>query len=290
MNIAVTGADTAWMLGSGFPTGPQCPADGLDVDQWNGTAWTLLPAAAPVAGQSGFNGAIAASSASNVWVFPVAPGPGNTFFASAENWNGASWSVSSLPVRMEAQAALAFSRNDAWVFGPTARLHVAAHYNGASWQPASLPGEPMAVSALAANDIWAAGPSDRTARLAPSRQVIILMHWNGRYWQTVSTPRIRLPKGERPVISGLVALGPKNAWWSYTPETSAFKVRPGSAMLHWNGKHWTSVRLPAAAAGGGLNSTDLSMFWIPHSRSLWAIGYAHASSDAIEALTERYTS
>jgi hypothetical protein len=160
------------------------------------------------------------------------------------------------------------------------------------------------------------------------------MHWNGRGWQTTSTPRIRLPKGEAPVISGLVAFGPKNAWWSYTPETSDFKVRPGSAMPHWNGKRWTSVRLPAAASGAGLaaqdghgglwlqsilpgsgplvtvafhytgagrwtrevppipsgfNSTDLDMFWIPHSRSLWAIGYAHASSDVIEAVTERYT-
>jgi hypothetical protein len=47
----------------------------------------------------------------------------------------------------------------------------------------------------------------------------------------------------------------------------------------------TKSVLPVPA---GFNSTNLSLYWIPRSRSVWAIGIAHASDDEQTGLAERY--
>jgi hypothetical protein len=39
----------------------------------------------------------------------------------------------------------------------------------------------------------------------------------------------------------------------------------------------------------GYNSTNLALFWIPHSQSVWAVGFAHASNESQTGLVERYT-
>jgi len=340
LKVAATSPQSAWMMGAGFPNGGQCPADGIDVSHWNGSAWTLLPATTALADQTGSNGAIAASSSANVWVFPLL-GTGTTVYAAAENWNGSTWTDFSLPDQMLVQYAVTFGRSAAWAFGPRPfgagpHLNVAAYFNGSSWQRAPLPGEPLDESALAANDIWAVGPSAKTAAKKPSQQVTIAMHWNGKQWQTLATPRIRVGKGEQALVNGVVALGPKNFWWSYVLLASSGQARPGGQMLHWNGRRWSQVRVPTAGVqvGGGVitedgdggvwlemtatkdgvattlayhysaagrwshsvlpipkgyNSTSLSLFWIPHSRSVWAVGYAHASTNAQVGIIERYT-
>jgi hypothetical protein len=106
LEVAATGADAAWMMAGGFANGGQCPADGMDVSDWNGTAWTLLPPTTALAGQTGFDGAIAASSASNVWVLPaIAVGSSTAAHASPENWNGSAWTDFSLPRPMDVQGA-----------------------------------------------------------------------------------------------------------------------------------------------------------------------------------------
>ncbi len=342
LELAVTGSNAAWMMAEGFPNGGQCPADGMDVSHWNGKAWTLLPATTALEGQTGYDGAIAASSATNVWVFPLVFVGSSPAYASPENWNGSAWTDFPLPFRMNVGLAVTYGRSDAWVFGPKYKgtalgLSVAAHFNGISWQPARLPGEPLAVSALAANDIWAVGPSAKTAAKKPDQQVLIAMHWDGKTWQTMSTPRIRVGKGEQVLVNGAVATSPKNLFWSYALTTTAGKeLRWGGKMLHWNGRKWTEVKLPTAAAlfpsavaaqdgdggvwvtstGGnssapvtvayhysaagrwtrdvlpipaGFNSTSLNLFWIPHTRSLWAVGFAHASTNAEVGIVERYT-
>jgi hypothetical protein len=195
---------------------------------------------------------------------------------------------------------------------------------------------PAAVSALSANDMWAVGPSAKTASRPVTRQVVVAMHWNGKAWQTLATPRIKLPKGEGEEAVGVAAIGPRNLWWVEQPETAKYQRKPGTRLLHWNGKRWSSIRVPAGTQapsvtqamtqdghGGvwleviqgpsaapvtvayhytaalhstkrvlpipaGYNSTNLALFWIPHSRSVWAVGFAHASNESQTGLVERY--
>jgi hypothetical protein len=338
--LAVLSSDAAWMMAGGGLTSGQCAADGIDVSHWNGNAWTLLPPTTALTNQTGTDLAIAASSTRNVWIFPLVFGPTTAPYAAPENWDGSTWTAYSLPM-MNVVHAVAFSRSNAWVFGPkitgsTQGLWVAAHFNGSSWQRVRMPGEPLAASAQAANDIWAIGPSNKTAAKGSNRQVRIAMHWDGHRWQTLSTPRIRVARKEQVLVNGAVAIGQKNFWWSYSVLTTSGKVRPGGRMLHWNGRKWREVKLPTATqlfgtavaaedgAGGvwltsitgnssapvtvayhysaaghwsrdvppipaGFNSTSLSLFWIPHTRSLWGVGSAHASStNAEEGIVERY--
>jgi hypothetical protein len=330
--MAATGPDSAWILGGGLLSTGGCAADGIDVNYWNGASWSLLPATMALPGQTGFDAAIAASSTQNVWVFPILAGPGSKVHATAENWNGTDWTTVRLPVPMLVNNAFAFSASDAWASARTDRgSTVMLRYNGSSWHRASLPGAPAQVSALSAKDMWALGPSAKTASAGVTRQVIVAMHWNGRVWRTLPTPRVRLPKGEGETVLAVAATGPGNVWWVERPVTTKYQGKPGTRLLHWNGKRWSSVPAPSgtqylaqdghggvwlgAAQGpsaapvtvtyhytaalhptrrvlpipAGYNSTALSLSWIPHSRSVWALGFAHASNDAQTGLVESYT-
>jgi hypothetical protein len=318
-------------MGAGLRTTGGCAADGIDVNYWNGASWSLLPATSALPGQIGSSGAIAASSTKNVWVFPILSGPGNGV-ATAENWNGSGWTTVPLPADMQMRNAIAFSASDTWAFGVTQHgKAITLRFNGSSWDRVSLPADPLQVSALSAKDIWAVGPSAKTAAKPVTRQVIVAMHWNGRAWQTLPTPRIRLPRGEGESVVAAAATGPNSVWWVERPVTATYRTKPGTRLLHWNGKRWSSVRAPAGTQdltqdgrGGiwlgaiqgpgaapvtvayhysaalhstkrvlpipaGYNSAWLSLFWTPHSRSVWAIGYARASNSSTIGLVERYT-
>jgi hypothetical protein len=195
LKMATTGPDAAWVMGAGLSQTDGCAADGIDVDYWNGGSWSLLPATAALPGQTGSNGAIAASSTQNVWVFPVLAGPGTSVYATTENWNGTSWIAVPLPVNMLVSSAVAFSASDAWASGLTERgRSILVRFTGSSWHRASLPGEPVQVSALSASDMWAVGPSAKTAARPVTKHAIVAMHWTGRKWRTLATPRIRLPR------------------------------------------------------------------------------------------------
>jgi hypothetical protein len=330
--MATTGPDAAWVMGAGLTQTDGCAADGIDVDYWNGATWSLLPATTALPGQTGSNGAIAASSPRNVWVFPLLGGSGTSVYATTENWNGTSWTAVPLPLHMLVSSAVAFSASDAWVSGLTeSGTSILVRFTGSSWHRASLPGEPVQVSALSASDIWAVGPSAKTAARPVTKHAIVAMHWSGRKWRTLATPRIRLPRGEGEQVIAVAAAGPDDVWWVEQPVTTKYQDRPGTRLLHWNGARWSSVAAPPGAEdltqdgnGGvwlgafqgpsealvtvayhysaalrrtksvlpvptGFNSTSLGLFWIPHSRSVWAIGIAHASDNAETGLAERYT-
>ncbi len=91
--------------------------------------------------------------------------------------------------------------NDVWVVGNTfgtganytRSCTFALHWNGATWQSPATPavvGEPelLAVSARAANDVWAVGERI-TVVAATGRQLdnSVILHWNGTKWASVPT-------------------------------------------------------------------------------------------------------
>lgn len=102
---------------------------------------------------------VAASSASNLWMFNAKLGG---LAPAALRWNGKAWRLQKLPawvirrspnLAYYAQAAV-FGPNSVWVFGIGAggnvnSSHLAARYNGHTWIKVPLPAEPLQVSALA---------------------------------------------------------------------------------------------------------------------------------------------
>ena len=125
--------------------------------------------------------AITASSAANAWIRTASSSK-----PVAVRWNGQRWTASVLPpwvVRIgrsgEADdVAAAISARNVWNFSLSATQNpaMAARYNGHCWVRAYLPGEPTAVSALSASDIWAVGPSRKTMSKPVAQRVYLAMH------------------------------------------------------------------------------------------------------------------
>jgi hypothetical protein len=147
------------------------------------------------------------------------------------------------------QSAVAFSSKDAWAFGLVGRgdgslVPYSARYNGQRWRPVTLPGMPLAVSAVSHDDMWAVGPSLKTATQPVRRQVFIAMHWTGGHWLTLPLPKARLPKGQDLSYTGsVVAVGPGEVWCTYRIANSQNTIVSG--LLHWHAGQWQTFRLPA---------------------------------------------
>jgi hypothetical protein len=269
---------------------------------WDGHHWRPIALPAPL-NYSRFLIAMGASSVSNLWVI--------TSYGNAGIWNGASWTVRSMPswalVRGRSgdfTAVLSvFSRRNVWVFSGQP---AAAHLFKGRWHRVRLPVTPYWISPVTANDIWALGfrPTG-----APTEA---LMRWNGSAWRTTALPAVRIPRGGS-VSYGIAAAGPRALWMTRTVWNA--RLVPSVSLLHWTGT-WHQVPVPfpdsypgALAPDGnggawfivsqvvrhklvtrfyhygrgrwsryaiptkpGRRSFVASVTWIPGTRSLWAIG------------------
>jgi hypothetical protein len=142
-------------------------------------------------------------------------------FDAAAHWTGHRWSVSSFPRQMTVISADAFTGANVWAFG-TVRHGIAgdvpyvARYNGKRWRTARLPGPVVSAGATAATDIWAVGPSIKTAAAPVRRQTLLAMHWNGKGWTTFVLPKISWPAGAVSITGQVAAVSPSEFWWQYT--------------------------------------------------------------------------
>src|SRR5260370_20493522 len=116
--VVATAHDDAWALGAPYSTGASCLAD---LVHWNGASWRRLSVPRGVYPGSFLNWPLAASSASDVWIFPATgafPWGGSSYaYNYALRWNGRRWISSRFPRKLMVQSAVAFSGKDAWAFG-----------------------------------------------------------------------------------------------------------------------------------------------------------------------------
>src|SRR5439155_949177 len=90
------------------------------------------------------------------------------------------------------------------------------------------------VSALAENDVWAAGVSYNTERTLGST---LIEHWNGSQWSVVPSPN---PSSFVNRINAVAAVSANDVWAVGTAPTSTDTV----LILHWNGTAWSVVPNP----------------------------------------------
>lgn len=250
--ITASGADNAWAIGQPSSGGATC---GADVEHWNGRDWrrVAVPRGLDLLGNpDGFTLPVAASSGSDAWIFPGADAPLGLNLAAhdyALRWNGRAWLRSSFPARLIVTAAAAFSPAGAWAFGLVYRsadvtAPYAARFTGRTWHHVRLPGAVDALSVLSASDMWAVGPTVKTASLSPGRQVLIAMHWNGRSWHTVRLPRIKLASS--PTLITAAASGPDDLWCAYLAPAKSRGAAGRISLLRWNGARWSGITVPAS--------------------------------------------
>ncbi len=252
------------------------------IEHWNGVAWTVVPAAASTHQYGDTLYATAALSATNVW----AVGTGSTI----EQWDGARWSLAPrpasnpLPVPLDGVTLFgiaAISPTNIWAVGGNGAHNCAGvfpalieHWDGKQWTaiPHTPPGVLYAVSADAANDVWAVGSGGNGT---------FIMHFDGKQWATVN---VGSPTGQYPQLNGVAAHSPSDVW-AVGQTFSADGTRP--AVLHWDGKAWNTLTVPApGAAFNELNAVSLVS-----ASELWTVGaYAQSglSFDAKQALILHY--
>jgi len=266
LSVTAAGPHDAWAVGL-----PDC---GVDVRHWDGTSWYRVPVPrrTVVTVPPFFPYApVAASSARDAWIFPragtlLAPNHGY-----ALHWNGATWHKLALPDNLVVAAAAAFSLRDAWVFGGVQHrpdvnaLHApyAARYDGHTWHVVTMPGQPLAVSALSPSDIWAVGPTLKTAGEPRARQAIIAMHWTGRSWHAIPVPKITAaPIGQSFLSRAFAAAaGPHDLWWAYPVSASSHSAQV--VVLHWDGSRWHRIALPGAIASiDGMTQDGHGGLWL----------------------------
>ncbi len=213
--IDASGPADAWAVGSGVQS--------LVVEHWSAGKWrpVAAPAGTSISGGGSVDaGAIGTSSATNTWLFPQV----NNVY-SAFRWNGRAWTKFKLAGATTITGTAVSGPADVWAFGAKAAPPnslgfgppYAAHYNGHAWSQVSMPGVPLEVSRVSGSDIWAVGPTARTAAGSGAKWVWIAMHWDGASWHAINLPKLPPVQGYPLYPEGVTALSASSVWVNDIP-------------------------------------------------------------------------
>jgi hypothetical protein len=174
------------------------------VERWNGSAWSLVPAAA--AAGSSLRG-IAAVGPSDIWAVGSGGTAGSAALATLiEHWNGSSWSKVPSPNANSLnylRGVAAVSANNVWAVGDSIKNQsdgvsvyapLIERWNGSAWTIVPAPkigkgGNSLAaVAARSANDVWAVGYYDSIGSDGFQTRRTLVEHWNGTAWSIVTSP------------------------------------------------------------------------------------------------------
>ena len=98
--------------------------------------------------------------------------------------------------------------------------------------------------------MWVGGGGNGTAGLG-------IEHWDGRQWRATPLPDLGLPASDLlwANINGLADIGPRDVWADITTNDTSAK-RPGTILLHWNGKVWSRVAFPYPGSASSPVASD----------------------------------
>src|SRR4029077_17148598 len=118
------------------------------------------------------------------------------------------------------------------------------HFDGRRWHGIGSPIVPLAVSTVAARDIWTVGALDADYPVNPNHYRSALANWNGRRWHEVPLPNLHISKRQSFLPAGIAATSPRNVWViGEIAGNDGFKPER-SLLLHWTGKFWKSYSSP----------------------------------------------
>ena len=220
----------------------------IEIEHWDGTTWSFVPAE-QVSVDDVLEG-VAVVTSNDVWaVGSTATIQSRRDHALIEHWDGTQWSAVIIPDPLGVDflhKVAVVSANDVWAVGtyePNLQsLPLAMHWNGRRWSQFPVPAHPTLstvltdVVALASNDVWAVGQAfDPTI---PSRSSTFTVHWDGRAWTRIvsrDTGRFNADG-----FATVTAIAPNDIW------AIGNDVAHGEQTLaeHWDGTSWTIVPAP----------------------------------------------
>jgi alpha-tubulin suppressor-like RCC1 family protein len=288
--VSAAGAVDAWAVG-----GLQIfPAQAPLAEHWTGTAWRVVATAPITSGApSQFNG-VDDVSPTDAWAVGQTQDAQGDALTLIEHWDGTRWSIVPSPNPVvgfgtsdQLQAIGGVGPTDLWAVGSyspgtTFIGMLFEHWDGTRWSVVPPPDTAgfkfgTAVSAIAANDVWAVGNvGGGSATLAE--------HWNGQRWSVVPTPNLMDGRAPQNFLTGVSQAGAHDVWASgYEGNVNQMNfAKP--YMLHWDGTAWHLVLLPNAGSEGSYlhGTTALSP------RDVWAVGQTQEGDGALLSLTEHF--
>ncbi len=214
-----------------------------------------------VPGRSAYLQSVAAAGAGDVWSAGASAAPGGRAIRLLiERRSGRRWRPVAVPGplarKFQAGAvgrlALALVRaspaGNVWVFNQGSGAFL--RREGRHWSEGSVPhprGAVLAVTSalvLGKADVWAFGATIN----AKDDVLPFAAHFGGRGWHVASLPRtVSLP------VSAASAVSPADIWVTigFGGQQAFPASGNGGALLHWNGRRWQHVALPAALADEG---------------------------------------
>jgi len=236
--IAMLAPDDGWAAG-----------EGGQILHWNGSVWSVeLPYKARGVGNNATFirlNALAFPAADDGWVGGSVEG-GDFGQPWIMHWDGEEWSDVGLfaqkpPCRCSIYAMHFFSADDGWAVGGGDKTLI-LHWDGESWQTQTWPDayRLLAVDAIDANNLWAAGIADNAATSANPG---LIFHWDGSAWTSYPIP-------------------PGAAWMdSIYMDSADDGWMAGDGLLHWTGSAWGVVASPVDGVIVALARTPDGTLW-----------------------------
>jgi hypothetical protein len=153
------------------------PPDQTLVEDWNGTAWSVVPSADTSPSESNDLYAVKCLSSTSCFAVGGIELPSGPWEPLMENWNGTSWTVQTLtgPGTDSLSSVSCSSQSNCIAVGPS----FAARWNGAAWTEISAPAGLNAVRCISTTFCLAVGDNSGGATSA---------YWNGTSWTVVPMP------------------------------------------------------------------------------------------------------
>jgi len=212
----------------------------------------------------------------------AAPAPDDVWSVGSNglilHWDGTTWTSQNGPGDyLDAFAGMAaLAPNNIWVVGYRGDPHDSLtktrilHWDGTAWAIIVSPNvgtystvnRLLAVSARAANDIWAVGYYSNVRDIGAGQ--VLTMHWDGTAWTIV--PAVS-PGSQDTVLDSVVALAPDNVW-AVGQSTNAKPLQATPLIEHWDGTAWQVVPNPAPTAF----TNNLTGIAARSAGDIWAVG------------------
>lgn len=235
-DVTSAGRGVAWAVG-------YRPSWAVFVQRWTGGSWR--PVRTPRAMIASTGPQVAASSATNAWVFTLIRPAVSDQYSVAWHWNGHGWQQFRLAGNTTIAAAAVFSPRDAWVFGGQGTAPYVLRYDGSRWRRVAAPLRPVGVSALSADDLWVVGPA--SGGPAGSRSALAVARWSGGSWHVRRVPGALVPKGMSVVDAGIHAVSASDIYVGIGLVSST--GRTAVLVLRWRAGGWRRLGLPREPTG-----------------------------------------
>jgi hypothetical protein len=264
-------SDDVWAVGGTFPA--KVEVYSTLIEQWNGTAWSVVPSPAPATG-SGLLRAVAGDAPDDVWAVGTMLGGVTDTQSSTlvEHWDGGAWQVVPSPDPYKygdwLSSLTVVSPTDVWAVGSGYATKfgtetLVEHWDGTQWSVVSSPDVGIddglsSISAVGPSDLWAVG--DYFENTPNGSDVLTLAeHFDGAHWTVVPTPDPSATAN----LHAVQALSSDDVW-----AVGDADGQLPALVEHWNGTAWHVV--PEPSRPGNVNF--LFALSAGSSPGLWAVG------------------